>query len=185
MWDIVDWPKYKPISCSIYPSIWIILEVLLQLEELRLSLRWWNFCLWPTEKENWASYNVYWWLSETPISCCFLIWPGGWIGYFSYDTVRYVEKRKLPFSNAPYDDRSLPDVHLGLYDDVIVFDHVEKVSLWRSQLGALAVFPSLRWFSFEYTYKWRAAYLQKYCTFGILMSRIEVTAKTTIISCDF
>lgn len=51
---------------------------------------------------------------------------GGWVGYFSYDTVRYVEKRKLPFSTAPHDDRNLPDVHLGLYDDVIVFDHVEK-----------------------------------------------------------
>ena len=52
---------------------------------------------------------------------------GGWVGYFSYDTVRYVEKKKLPFTKAPMDDRNLPDVHLGLYDDVIVFDHVEKV----------------------------------------------------------
>ncbi|KAL5991506.1 Allatostatin [Asimina triloba] len=51
---------------------------------------------------------------------------GGWVGYFSYDTVRYVEKKKLPFLNAPVDDRNLPDVHLGLYEDVIVFDHVEK-----------------------------------------------------------
>lgn len=41
--------------------------------------------------------------------------------------MRYVEKKKLPFSGAPVDDRNLPDVHLGLYDDVIVFDHVEKV----------------------------------------------------------
>ncbi|KAJ3705627.1 hypothetical protein LUZ61_009332 [Rhynchospora tenuis] len=51
---------------------------------------------------------------------------GGWVGYFSYDTVRYVEKKKLPFSSAPLDDRGLPDIHLGLYTDVIVFDHVEK-----------------------------------------------------------
>uniref|UniRef100_A0A224XFY4 anthranilate synthase n=1 Tax=Hypericum tomentosum TaxID=1137039 RepID=A0A224XFY4_9ROSI len=51
---------------------------------------------------------------------------GGWVGYFSYDTVRYVEKKKLPFADTPTDDRNLPDVHLGLYDDVIVFDHVEK-----------------------------------------------------------
>ncbi|XP_010543741.1 PREDICTED: anthranilate synthase alpha subunit 1, chloroplastic [Tarenaya hassleriana] len=51
---------------------------------------------------------------------------GGWVGFFSYDTIRYVEKRKLPFSKAPEDDRNLPDIHLGLYDDVIVFDHVEK-----------------------------------------------------------
>nr|CAB3492625.1 unnamed protein product [Digitaria exilis] len=52
---------------------------------------------------------------------------GGWVGFFSYDTVRYVETKKLPFSKAPHDDRNLPDIHLGLYNDVIVFDHVEKV----------------------------------------------------------
>ncbi|KAK6933027.1 Chorismate-utilizing enzyme, C-terminal, partial [Dillenia turbinata] len=51
---------------------------------------------------------------------------GGWVGYFSYDTVRFVEKKKLPFTNAPLDDRNLADIHLGLYDDIIVFDHVEK-----------------------------------------------------------
>lgn len=60
-------------------------------------------------------------LDELPEAFC-----GGWVGYFSYDTVRYVEKKKLPFSSAPDDDRNLPDVHLGLYDDVVVFDHVEK-----------------------------------------------------------
>lgn len=58
---------------------------------------------------------------------------GGWVGYFSYDTMRYVEKKKLPFANAPMDDRGLPDVHLGLYDNVIVFDHVEKVHLYLSR----------------------------------------------------
>ncbi|KAA8534095.1 hypothetical protein F0562_031712 [Nyssa sinensis] len=51
---------------------------------------------------------------------------GGWVGYFSYDTVRYVEKKKVPFLRAPRDDRNLADIHLGLYEDVIVFDHVEK-----------------------------------------------------------
>ncbi|KGN55273.2 hypothetical protein Csa_012531 [Cucumis sativus] len=60
-------------------------------------------------------------IDELPDAFC-----GGWVGYFSYDTVRYVEKKKLPFSSAPTDDRNLPDVHLGLYDDVIVFDHVNK-----------------------------------------------------------
>ncbi|KAJ6809049.1 anthranilate synthase alpha subunit 1, chloroplastic-like [Iris pallida] len=54
------------------------------------------------------------------------VFTGGWIGYFSYDTVRYVEKKKLSFSTAPEDDRNLPDVHLGLYNNVIVFDHLEK-----------------------------------------------------------
>ncbi|KAJ6826718.1 anthranilate synthase alpha subunit 1, chloroplastic-like [Iris pallida] len=60
-------------------------------------------------------------LDELPDVFC-----GGWIGYFSYDTVRYVEKKKLSFSTAPEDDRNLPDVHLGLYNNVIVFDHLEK-----------------------------------------------------------
>ncbi|CAA2980209.1 anthranilate synthase alpha subunit 2, chloroplastic-like isoform X2 [Olea europaea subsp. europaea] len=67
--------------------------------------------------EKWKPQLV----DELPEAFC-----GGWVGYFSYDTVRYVEKKKLPFSDAPKDDRNLPDVHLGLYDDVIVFDHVEK-----------------------------------------------------------
>lgn len=56
-----------------------------------------------------------------------IYFTGGWVGYFSYDTVRYAERKKLPFVGAPFDDRKLPDMHLGLYTDVIVFDHVEKV----------------------------------------------------------
>ncbi|OWM66710.1 hypothetical protein CDL15_Pgr010361 [Punica granatum] len=67
--------------------------------------------------EGWKPQRI----DELPEAFC-----GGWVGYFSYDTVRYVEKKKLPFSSAPLEDRNLPDVHLGLYDDVIVFDHVEK-----------------------------------------------------------
>ncbi|CAI9773992.1 unnamed protein product [Fraxinus pennsylvanica] len=51
---------------------------------------------------------------------------GGLVGFFSYDTVRYLEKKRLSFSSAPKDDRNLADIHLGLYNDVIVFDHVEK-----------------------------------------------------------
>ncbi|KAL6980677.1 ASTRA complex subunit [Sarracenia purpurea var. burkii] len=58
---------------------------------------------------------------ELPDTFC-----GGWVGYFSYDTVRYAEKKKLPFSMSPEDDLNLADIHLGLYDNVIVFDHVEK-----------------------------------------------------------
>ncbi|KAM1141532.1 hypothetical protein EV1_041096 [Malus domestica] len=67
--------------------------------------------------EGWSPQLI----DELPDAFC-----GGWVGYFSYDTVRYVEKRRLPFSKAPKDDRNLPDMHLGLYDDVIVFDHVDK-----------------------------------------------------------
>ncbi|KAG9158218.1 hypothetical protein Leryth_000353 [Lithospermum erythrorhizon] len=67
--------------------------------------------------EQWKPQGI----DELPEAFC-----GGWVGYFSYDTVRYVEKKKIPFSKAPADDRNLPDIHLGLYDDVVVFDHVEK-----------------------------------------------------------
>ena len=66
------------------------------------------------------------------------------MGYFSYDTVRYVERKKLLFSSAPEDDRNLPDVHLGLYDDVIVFDHVEKVSYLNSMMSCVRVFSGFK-----------------------------------------
>ncbi|MBL1219086.1 MAG: anthranilate synthase component I [Planctomycetes bacterium] len=52
---------------------------------------------------------------------------GGWVGYAGYDTVRYAEPDKLPFADAPADDRNLPDLHFGLYREVVVFDHVRKV----------------------------------------------------------
>lgn len=54
------------------------------------------------------------------------IW-GGWFGYAGYDTVRYAEPGKLDINNAPPDDRDLPDLHFGLYDGVIVFDHVDRL----------------------------------------------------------
>ena len=52
---------------------------------------------------------------------------GGWVGYAGYDTVRYAEPSKLGFTHAPNDDRALPDMHLGLYDQCVVFDHASKV----------------------------------------------------------
>ena len=53
---------------------------------------------------------------------------GGFVGYTSYDTVRYVYREKLPFGAAPQDDRVLPDIHLGLYTEVVVFDHATKLA---------------------------------------------------------
>ncbi len=47
---------------------------------------------------------------------------GGAIGYFGYDVVRYYER--LP--NTPPDDRNLPDMAFGLFDRLVVFDHVYK-----------------------------------------------------------
>ena len=39
---------------------------------------------------------------------------GGLIGYFGYDTVRYMEKK---LTNVPEDDIHMPDCHLFLYED--------------------------------------------------------------------
>lgn len=35
---------------------------------------------------------------------------------------------KLPFSHAPPDDRQLPDMHMALYNTVIVFDQATKLA---------------------------------------------------------
>ncbi len=50
----------------------------------------------------------------------------GFVGFAGYDTARWAEPAKLPFDEAPRDDRDLPDMHLGLYGRVLVFDHVAK-----------------------------------------------------------
>ncbi|MCE2882698.1 MAG: anthranilate synthase component I [Planctomycetaceae bacterium] len=51
---------------------------------------------------------------------------GGFVGFASFDSVRYLEPEKLSFEKAPRDDRGVPDLHFGLYRDVVVFDHVSK-----------------------------------------------------------
>ncbi len=48
---------------------------------------------------------------------------GGLVGYFGYDTVRYVEKRLA--GGAPPDPLGTPDILLIVSDDVIVFDNVK------------------------------------------------------------
>jgi len=50
---------------------------------------------------------------------------GGAVGYAGYDVVRYYE----PLPDAPEDDRQLPDLLFGLYDTMVVFDHVCKTIL--------------------------------------------------------
>ncbi len=52
---------------------------------------------------------------------------GGWVGCAGYDTVRYLEGQKL--SSPPPDDRRLPDLHMGLYRQVVAFDHAQKTVL--------------------------------------------------------
>ena len=52
---------------------------------------------------------------------------GGWFGYSAYDSVRYAEPKKLGFEHAPRDDRELPEISFGFYDELVVFDHVDKL----------------------------------------------------------
>jgi anthranilate synthase component 1 len=47
---------------------------------------------------------------------------GGAVGYAGYDTVRYVERLPHP----PLDDRQLPDLCFAFYDQMLIFDHINK-----------------------------------------------------------
>jgi anthranilate synthase component I len=49
---------------------------------------------------------------------------GGLVGYAGYDTIRYYEAEKL--TSPPKDDRHLPDLLFGLYNELVIFDHVDK-----------------------------------------------------------
>ncbi|HRK31921.1 MAG TPA: anthranilate synthase component I [Tepidisphaeraceae bacterium] len=49
---------------------------------------------------------------------------GGLVGYAGYDTIRYYEADSLP--HPPADDRNIPDLQFGLYNELVVFDHVDK-----------------------------------------------------------
>ncbi len=49
---------------------------------------------------------------------------GGLVGYFGYDTVRYVEKKIR--DTAPTDPLGTPDILLMVSEDIVVFDNVES-----------------------------------------------------------
>ncbi len=49
----------------------------------------------------------------------------GAVGYAGYDVIRYSEH--LP--DAPPDDRGLPDLAFAFYDQMVVFDHVNKTNV--------------------------------------------------------
>ncbi len=51
-----------------------------------------------------------------------MTFTGGAVGYFSYDLCHFIEK--LP--KRAVDDLNLPELYLGLYDAIVVFDHQEK-----------------------------------------------------------
>ena len=47
---------------------------------------------------------------------------GGWVGYFGYDTVRYVEPRLK--ETGPPDELGVPDIWLMLSEEVVIFDNL-------------------------------------------------------------
>ena len=49
------------------------------------------------------------------------IFHGGWVGYFSYELGRYIEK----LSETTIDDLRMPLIRLCFYDRFIVYDHLE------------------------------------------------------------
>ena len=48
---------------------------------------------------------------------------GGLIGYFGYDTIRYMEKKLI---NPPTDDLNMPDTNLFLFDEIVAYDHLSN-----------------------------------------------------------
>ena len=58
-------------------------------------------------------------LPELPRFC------GGAVGYAGYDTVRYVENLPHP----PPDNRHLPDMSFAFYDQMVIFDQIQKTIL--------------------------------------------------------
>lgn len=50
---------------------------------------------------------------------------GGAVGFAGYDAVRYTERLPSP----PPDDRRLPDLAFGVYDRMVIFDHIRKTIL--------------------------------------------------------
>ncbi len=53
------------------------------------------------------------------------LFNGGLVGYFSYDTVRYVEKRLA--GTCPPDTLGTPDILLMVSEDVLVFDNLSGI----------------------------------------------------------
>lgn len=67
-------------------------------------------------KEHMAQYRA-------PVLPAAPNFTGGLIGYFGYDTVRYVEKK---LTHVPEDDVHMPDCHLFLYDELVAYDHLSS-----------------------------------------------------------
>lgn len=55
---------------------------------------------------------------------------GGAVGFAGYDTIRHYENLARPgVAHTPIDDRGLDDILFGIYDEMVIFDHVSKTVL--------------------------------------------------------
>ena len=68
---------------------------------------------------------------------------GGLIGYFGYDTVRYMEKK---LTNVPEDDIHMPDCHLFLYEELLAYDHLNSNGIVILNLGCQGIYQERRYF---------------------------------------
>jgi len=60
---------------------------------------------------------------QAPVLNSTLRFTGGLMGYFGYDTVRYMEHK---LTHIPVDDIHMPDIHLFLYDELVAYDHLNS-----------------------------------------------------------
>ena len=69
---------------------------------------------------------------------------GGWVGYFGYDTVRYVEPRLA--QSCLEDTLGVPDIWLMLSEEVVVFDNLAGALTLVVNADAAAPTPTgTRW----------------------------------------
>lgn len=70
-----------------------------------------------------------------PVSLAMPRFTGGAVGYAGYDTIRYYERvlgAEGPWgrgTEGSKDDRGLDDLLFGIYDEMVIFDHVNKTML--------------------------------------------------------
>jgi anthranilate synthase component 1 len=79
---------------------------------------------------------------------------GGALGYISYDAIRYIEK--LP--NQKPDTLGFPDIEMGIFEDGIVFDHIQNQAYYYyrgenrlKEIEALLKQPAAKEETFTYT----------------------------------
>lgn len=79
--------------------------------------------------QQWHSHHP---ADAFPVSLAMPRFTGGAVGYAGYDTIRYYETVNGSQGKAgaeSRDDRGLDDLLFGIYDEMVIFDHVNKTML--------------------------------------------------------